>query len=341
MKQLLKSCEGSNGVETIFHLSDIHIRLFQRHTEYQYIFEKCYQYIRKYKKGNHIIVVTGDIVHNKNDLSPECDTITIDFLQSLASLYPTLIIAGNHDALLNNRHRMDSITSMLYQRTIPNLYYMKQTGIYEYENILFFVDSLLDDDKLKLDDSENTKIKIGLYHGQVSGWKNNYGFTTETGDKTLQDFDGLDYVLLGDIHKHQFMKTQNPVVAYAGSMISQNFGESDEDHGVLLWNLIKKTQKLHRFENPYRHQDISLFAKQNYYITDDKKYDLGDVSPIAKKGQIRVVGADTVESKLILNRWREQVPKTTFHFNQNKKIKNENDINLFILEGVKQNDMHH
>jgi DNA repair exonuclease SbcCD nuclease subunit len=326
MKQLLKSCEGNNGVETIFHLSDIHIRLFQRHTEYQYIFEKCYQYIRKHKKGNHIIVVTGDIVHNKNDLSPECDTITIDFLQSLASIYPTLIIAGNHDALLNNRHRMDSITSMLYQRTIPNLYYMKHTGVYAYENILFFVDSLLDDDKLKLDDSDSTKIKIGLYHGQVSGWKNNYGFTTETGDKTLHDFDGLDYVLLGDIHKHQFMKTENPVVAYAGSMISQNFGESDEDHGVLLWDLISKTQKLHRFENPYRHQDITLLAKQNCYITDDKKYDLGDVSAMAKKGQIRVVGSDTIESKLILNRWREQLPKSTFHFNQNKKTKTENDI---------------
>ena len=325
MIKLLKN--ETKRVQKIFHLSDIHIRLFQRHVEYQYIFEKCYDFIRNFRKGNHIIVVTGDIVHNKNDLSPECDTITIDFLRSLASIYPTLIIAGNHDALLNNRHRMDSITSMLYQRTIPNLYYMKQTGIYEYENILFFVDSLLDDETLKSEaDIPKDKLKIGLYHGQVSGWKNNYGFTTETGDKTLNDFQGLDYVLLGDIHKHQFMKRENPVVAYAGSMISQNFGESDEDHGVLLWDLESKTQQLYRFENPYRHQDVALFPKQNYYITDGHKYDVGDISALAAKGQVRIVGPDTVETKLVFNQWKEKLPKTTFHFNQKRKALKEKEI---------------
>ena len=221
---------------------------------------------------------------------------------------------------------MDSITSILYQRTIPNLYYLKNTGVYRYENILFYVDSLLDDEELPLCASPlEYDIKIGLYHGQVKGWKNNCGYSTETGDKSLNDFDGLDYVLLGDIHKHQFMKKSNPVVAYAGSLISQKFGESDEAHGILLWDFKDDTQKFHRLENPYRHQEVVVSLKQGYYFTDGGRYDVKETSPIARKGQIRVSGLDTIETRLLLNEWKKEIPQSTFHFHQGKVNKKGED----------------
>ena len=60
-------------VRRIFHISDIHIRLYQRMKEYQYCFEKLYDELSSptYKNETNIIVVTGDIVHSKNELSPE------------------------------------------------------------------------------------------------------------------------------------------------------------------------------------------------------------------------------------------------------------------------------
>ena len=67
-------------IRKLFHLSDIHIRLFTRHEEYNEIFEKLYKEIQKHKKDQEcLIVLTGDIVHSKNDLSPELELVTFDF----------------------------------------------------------------------------------------------------------------------------------------------------------------------------------------------------------------------------------------------------------------------
>ena len=111
---------------------------------------------------------------------------------------------------------------------------------YEFANIHFYVDSLLDNvDNIyqsKIEPVKNDKhfYKVALYHGQIAGWINNVGYQSKTGEKYQEEFKLMDYTLLGDIHKHQFM---NPTMAYPGSLISQNCGESDDFHGFLQWHL--------------------------------------------------------------------------------------------------------
>ena len=94
----------------------------------------------------------------------------------------------------------------------------------------------------------------------------------------------MDYVLLGDIHLFQYMSKEKPVMAYPGSLISQNFGETDPDHGILVWDLIEKTQIFIRIENPYRYQDIFILSRERMK-TDQKIYDIENI-PIAPKGNI-------------------------------------------------------
>jgi len=53
----------------IIHISDIHIRLNQRHEEYIECFKNLYEDIDKYKKEECIIVITGDILHDKTSLT--------------------------------------------------------------------------------------------------------------------------------------------------------------------------------------------------------------------------------------------------------------------------------
>ena len=55
-------------------MADIHIRLMERHEEYLYVFNRTYNFLRdEVKKGIiGIIVICGDIFHNKNQLTPEC-----------------------------------------------------------------------------------------------------------------------------------------------------------------------------------------------------------------------------------------------------------------------------
>ena len=54
----------------IHHISDIQIRNLKRHTEYEEVFERTYEAVRK-NKDNAVAYIGGDIAHSKTDMSPE------------------------------------------------------------------------------------------------------------------------------------------------------------------------------------------------------------------------------------------------------------------------------
>ena len=124
-------------IKTAFHVSDIHIRLTKRHDEYKNIFENFYESLKKSNKKSSILVIAGDLFHNKSDLSPECVQVASDFLKNCSDILPTILIAGNHDATLTNKNRLDSISPIINTLKHKNLYYLKNSGLYRYENILF------------------------------------------------------------------------------------------------------------------------------------------------------------------------------------------------------------
>ena len=321
---IILSDDNSKNIDFIFHISDIHIRLYQRKTEYSYVFEKLFAYLSTHKKqNNNIIVVTGDIVHSKNELSPECETMTFDFLSTLASIFPTFIIAGNHDALLNNRHRLDTLSSILHRRNTTNLYFLKGNLVYQFHNIYFYVDSLLDEISIDMTKKYSPNgIHIALFHGSIPGWKNAKGFTSDIGEKYLEEFSGMDYVLLGDIHAFQYMSNKKPVAAYASSLISQNFGETDPYHGILIWDLLHESQSFQPIPNPFRHQDVYLLPHENV-STDDRKSSLEDAK-IAKWGQIRVHALqDEIYSQRMFSDLQKLYPEANFHL---KRTNHENSI---------------
>jgi DNA repair exonuclease SbcCD ATPase subunit len=248
----------------IFHVSDIHIRLFSRHEEYEAVFRELCAFVSDHpRRDDSVIVVTGDVFHTKIELTPECTILCYSFLKRLGSLAPTIVIAGNHDALLNNRARTDSLTSILWERPIPNLWFLKESGYYRVGGVVFGVNSLLDEETpwvappAGIPSGWEDMTHVALYHGSLLGWKNLLGYTSEFSEKTLKDFEGYDFVLLGDIHRHQYMDKDRRV-AYAGSLLSQNFGETDNDHGVLCWDLDAGTSVLHRVHNRYAFKEAVL-----------------------------------------------------------------------------------
>jgi len=57
----------------MFHIADIHIRLLKRHDEYQQVFDDLINQIQNHPlKSSSGIVVAGDILHSKTELTPEC-----------------------------------------------------------------------------------------------------------------------------------------------------------------------------------------------------------------------------------------------------------------------------
>jgi metallophosphoesterase superfamily enzyme len=89
------------------------------------------------------VVITGDIAHQKINISNEQMMLTSWFLSEITKkIGKVVLIPGNHDFLENNTNRLDSITPVVELMNNPNIAYYKDTGVYEDENINWVVYSL-------------------------------------------------------------------------------------------------------------------------------------------------------------------------------------------------------
>ena len=75
------------------------------------------------------------------------------------------------------------------------------------------MNSLLDDTTIDMKniEKEEDMLYVGLYHGSIKGWRNNFDYVSSVGEANVDDFSGLDVVLLGDIHLFQVMNDRNPL----------------------------------------------------------------------------------------------------------------------------------
>lgn len=237
----------------ICHLSDIQIRTLSRHKEFRAHFANLYKSLKE-KKPN-AIVVAGDIVHQKMNVSPELFDITAEFFTNLANIAPTILIPGNHDCVLNNPSRMDVITPIVEALKNPNIHYFKHSGFFRLyedsisrvpveglEDVRFAIFSCLDKEEVwptEKDISADT-INIGIFHGMIEGCQFENDFTPEDEGCYKLDYflSKVDYLLLGDIHKAQ-MLDEDCRAGYCGSLIQQNYGESLKK-GYFLWDIKSK-----------------------------------------------------------------------------------------------------
>jgi DNA repair exonuclease SbcCD ATPase subunit len=264
--------QTNNTISHIIHISDIHIRLYNRQKEYADIFQKLFQKIKEIKATipSIIIIITGDLLHSKNILSPESILITQQFLQRLSEITTTILIAGNHDALLTNNQREDSITAITKNIEIPNFHYLKYSGVYIFENLAIAVNSIIDNKWIYARDIERrdtTTHTVALYHGSVGLCETGVGFRMR-GEKLVDDFAGYDYALLGDIHKFQFMDPEGKRIAYASSLIAQNFSEWNHPHGLLLWDIFAGNHQYHEIPNAF---GFFVFNLQNNELFLEKE----------------------------------------------------------------------
>ncbi|MHB1910362.1 MAG: AAA family ATPase [Nitrososphaerales archaeon] len=242
---------GHDRITHLAHISDLHIplNLFRdRADEFKSVFDKLLALLRELQLQGHrlAVVVTGDVIHVKQRIEAETIAMTDYLMERLADIAPTLVIAGNHDMIEKNLLREDMLTVLLRGSRV---HYLRNSGLYQLGDLVFSVSSLRDRQFLR-----HAEIKhllppgsrcIALYHGTLTGsstdlgqvFNNDAETAVATGSsrfRTLEDFRGYDAVLLGDIHKHQFL---SPRIAYAGSLIQQDHGEKRGGHGMLLWDL--------------------------------------------------------------------------------------------------------
>ncbi len=329
-------------IKKIYHISDIHIRRYDRHIEYETVFNNLYKYLNSVVTNNSLIVITGDVLHAKDNLTPDCVVKCYKFLKNLADIMPVILIAGNHDMVETNKNIKDSIDAILSERSIDNLYYLKNSGVYKYGNIIFGVSSLLDNqfikaEEIQIEDYENGEINqrllIGLYHGPVGACSTAVGVVLN-GDKQISDFAGYDYVLLGDIHKFQYID-KDKKIAYASSLISQNFAEVDDYHGVLVWDLVNKKSNYQIIENPYRYMKVDIIG--GIMIYNDSQIDYNSfVFPNHAKIRLNVIETPKEETEKIKKVIRKKYPHIVFQETYLNKDKTKLDV---VKKSFDYNDM--
>jgi DNA repair exonuclease SbcCD nuclease subunit len=255
----------------IFHLSDLHIRngdnTFSRYEEYSQVFKETITSLNSNIEGlkltfeDFVIVITGDIFHNKNVIGNYGLFIYREFVQSLSKIGRLYIISGNHDYDQSDVNKPSLVYSSTFD--IPNVFVLNTSTSFVIDDVGFSfvsIDKTLDKyrNSGRIQDlpafpiiTESVKYKVALFHGTFASAKLCNGKSIEEtfNPYPLEWVKEFDYVLLGDIHKRQvFNYKKKTICGYSGSLIQQNFGEDIIHHGYLIWNLgiadIKEVNKI-------------------------------------------------------------------------------------------------
>ena len=239
--------KNNQMINKIVHFSDLHIRLFKDHDLYKKIMVDAFEQWKQIAPDR--IVFTGDLVHSKNQMTPELVEFVAWVLNECSKITKTIIIIGNHDFLENNQSRLDALTPIIDSLKNENVVYYKQRGVYEDSNIDWVVYSLTDHNIPPLI-PESSRLKIGLFHGPVQGLSTDVGYKFDSGFEASK-FEGCDLVLCGDIHKRQVFDIPRGKKAYMiGSTIQQNYGETINKHGYGIYDVDQNKYEFVDLVNP-------------------------------------------------------------------------------------------
>ena len=221
-------------IKRLIHFSDLHIRLFKDHDLYRGILEQAFKEWASVQPDR--IVFTGDLVHSKNQMTPELVEFVAWVLSECAKIAKTIVIIGNHDFLENNNTRLDALTPIIDSLKNDNIVYLKNRGVYDDDNVNWCVYSLMEHN-IPPDIQKSDKKNIGLFHGPIQGLYTDIGYKFEDGFD-VDKFSGCDLVLCGDSHKRQVFDIPGGKKAYmVGSTIQQNFGEKIDKHGYGVYDV--------------------------------------------------------------------------------------------------------
>ena len=222
-------------IKKLVHFSDLHLKLFKDHDLYRLILNDMLNKFREVKPDR--ITFSGDLLHSKNQLTPEVIEIASWILTECSLIAKTILIPGNHDALINNNDRLDSITPIVDNLNNPNIVYYKNRGIYEDENVSWCVYSQFQGN-IPPEIDTAVGFKIGLFHDPVAGLTTDLGFDFGSHAYDVEKFNGLDLVLCGDVHKRAVFNIPNGKRGVMiGSCLQQNYGESITKHGFGIYDL--------------------------------------------------------------------------------------------------------
>lgn len=269
-------------MEYIFHIADVHI-CAKTAVNIEHSFGRLIDEIKSAGVSRSMLVIAGDIFEHKHGLTTEEMIMFKKMYKMLTEEnIKTLIIPGNHDFKPKTAINFDPAEENAAQEgpaeappvidhvTLLTRRYLDNNGksvktfnrteiiggeIFGDPDIEFHIFSPIDGKIPEYKD--NPRIKIAVLHEPINNSRYDNNTTITNGRFSADDFGKYDFVMLGDIHKPQFLK---PNVAYPGSFVQKNKGE-DIHHGYILWDVKQKTGKF--VPIPLKQVSLRLFARNN------------------------------------------------------------------------------
>lgn len=253
-------------IKTIAHLSDIHL---MNKLEYQarqkQVLENTIKQLSEVKPDR--IVIVGDLFHDFNKVNNETKKLGGWFLNELSKIAEVRVTLGNHDLNMKAVNRVDSVNTVINLINNPKVKYYDATTFYNDENVIWSVWHHSDKTSPWVLEPSFTKptdkLVIDLFHDPINGSRTFFGQEFEDSKYvSLEDFEG-DLLLMGDIHQYQLFYNKDKTIkgAYPSSLYQNNYGESVDKHGFILWNIsdVKNIKhQLIEIENEYSYI--------NYYL---------------------------------------------------------------------------
>lgn len=237
-------------IKHIIHISDIHIRTLKLHDlhirQFGVFIDEIKEKFKYINKDEIRIVITGDIVDQKINISNEQILILTSFLIKLKDIGKVIILPGNHDFLVNNPERVDSLSPIVNLINDENIVLYKDRGVFIDENVKWVIYSLYENNLRPDFENDGEYVHVGLFHGPINGLSTDLGFVFENVYQ-IENFKGCDIVLCGDIHKRSVLTLEEkritglkkiPIIQI-GSFLQNNFGETVKHHGYGIYNVLE------------------------------------------------------------------------------------------------------
>ncbi len=211
----------------IFHISDVHIKN-SSYNNIRFSFERLMEHIAPYKDCA-VLVIAGDVFENKTFLTTDDIYIFVSMLERLEEEgINTIIVPGNHDFNINSKLLSNNIDILV--RRYQYIVCASETCEITIDNVNFGIYSFIDK---QVPNTEPDAVNIAILHEQINGARYDNDEVISGARFSVKDLAHWDYVLLGDIHKPQFLADK---IAYSGSFVQKNKGEGLQ-HGYVLWDI--------------------------------------------------------------------------------------------------------
>lgn len=269
----------------IAHISDVHVKNLKDHWEQRQIFQQVFREV--YERAVDLVIITGDLFHTKGSIAPEAYQLVHEFLMGLAACCDVKIILGNHDVIVSNRNRLDSVSPVVEAANNPNIELLIDSGMFHIGEFSFGVFSIVDQENWPLKPFHANNINIALYHGPIAGAKTDTGWAIHGESASL--FEHYDFAMLGDIHQANQALDADGRIRYAGSLYQDTFGDED-NKGFLLWDIQSKEQ----------------FSVEHVLVANPSPFVTLDLST---NNQLPILSDVPSDARIRLRHWEDLPPK--------------------------------